>query len=145
METEAAIENIDTLTVEVLRKTLDFVEGTESFVLEQAPLFVQDILTRGIIFEASCLIGWTVVAVIAFCFGRMMSKFNRKILITKNAKNGFDLDSDDAFCFIAKWFLYAITVLFSTVNVMSQGGAILTIILAPRYYIVESLQTMIGS
>ena len=135
---------LETLTANMMQKTLDFVEGTETFVQEQAPLLAQDILTQGIIDQVGEAIMLLFAGLIVYALGLLFSKVHQQDLEEQGVKSAFDpkYDEKNVWNFFIKWILYGVSLLFVVVCLTTPGAKILTICFAPIIYLVEKIQSM---
>lgn len=129
-------EEIKTLTEQGMEKALAYIEATESFVAEQAPLLVQEVLRYGLVSES---IPATILAVLVVGFGTG-SWFSFKELRKDHSKYLKDHDKD-LFGFFG--VITAAISLGCFICLYRMAFTLAKIIFAPRLYLIETLSALI--
>ena len=129
--TDEVVAKVATMGEAAFAKALAFVEATEVFVLDQAPLLVQEILAYGLVFYTV----WAVVcglALVGMVFGYI------KCLKTVCRSNG-ELDGE-----YAAWFsiLGVVLAIAPVIGFIECSLAALKISVAPRLFLVQFFADM---
>ena len=120
-------EELSTLTEQGLAKALTYIEATESFVVEQAPLLVQEVLRYGLFNSLFWAVFWAVA-------------FGGVIWCAVKVHKMMQGDGDDAFLGVA-------------IGIFPGGGCLAgcfgnlfeaaKISIAPRLYLLEKLDSLL--
>ncbi len=122
-------EQLKELATTGLSKALEYIETTEAFVIEQAPLLVQEILTYGL--AASCLSAAILLALASgFGYG------------TYRAVKAAIKDEADEAAFILGLLGGGISI-GCTIGLVSEAFTIAKIIFAPRLYLLQELKALL--
>ena len=120
-------EELSTLTEQGLAKALAYIEATESFVVEQAPLLVQEVLRYGL-FNSLFWVGFWAVA------------FGGVLYVAVKVYKMLVADNEDPFMGVA-------------ISIFPGGGCLagcfinlfdaVKILIAPRLYLLERLDSLL--
>ncbi|KKN92474.1 hypothetical protein LCGC14_0209650 [marine sediment metagenome] len=114
---------------EAIAKVMEYVESTESFVVEQAPLLVQEILTYSLFYNGVWSVFW------GLAFGGVMYATVKLWRILDTSKNG----EDPCFAFMLGLFGGGATLAGFLVCLFTVAK----IILAPRLFLMEQLKGLL--
>ena len=122
-------EELKDLATTGLTKALEYIETAESFVVEQAPLLVQEILSYGLV---STSMSALILFVLASGFGYGMYR---------GAKVAFNDDADEAGFVLA--LVGACVSIGCTIGMFKELFVVAKIVFAPRLYLLQELKSLL--
>ena len=122
-------ETLSTLTEQGLAKALSYIEATEHFVIEQAPLLVQEVLAYGLVSNVMAALIYSVMGV-AIGYG-----------VYKGCKVANEDQCDEAAFMIG--ILGGGTVIGLAIALVQDAFVIAKIVFAPRLYLLETLSDLV--
>lgn len=122
---EVIVKAVSTVDA-VFAKALEYVEATESLVVDQAPLLIQEVLTYGFFYASFWCAFWAVLAVAAFVGATWAWR-----LMVKNKEDPFP-------AFLLGLFVGGGTLIGTFVCLFSA----VKISVAPRLYLIEQLKDL---
>lgn len=109
-------------------KVLAYLEATEGFAMEQAPLLAQEVLSWGLWYYSSGFIGWVALSILLFVAGNV---FRQAILDPIDTHYQADKD------------LFMVAIIAVAALPLTGALACMTlvvkILVAPRLYIIEQI------
>ena len=122
-------ETLSTLTEQGLAKALSYIEATGTFVVEQAPLLVQEVLAYGL---ASSIMAALIFSVMGVAMGYGTYR---------GCKAANEDDCDEAALLIG--ILGGGTVIGLAIALVQDAFVIAKIVFAPRLYLLETLSDLV--
>lgn len=125
------------LAQEVIEKAIAWIETAEGFAVEQAPLFVDEILRWAVVGGALQIMICVVLAVLPSCV------FVRFYRLIPKGDDIFDLDFFESFVTMLSGAVSLIAIAVGLIVSLESTFRIAKAIMAPRLYILEELGKML--
>lgn len=122
---------------ELIDKMMQYVEPAADFATEQAPLVVQEVLTRGIVVNSLWMVGLCFITVVLFCVSKVA--FKQYKIFDKGGYSDMDKATGFLMLYIARLICVIVIPLCMTGNIYN----ICMIYFCPRLYIFEYLWSLV--
>jgi hypothetical protein len=120
-------EQLSELVAQGFGKALSYVQATESFVAEQAPLLIQEVINYGLAYNGFLTVLWLVLGSAAIYTSVRLIKYAN----TKEAYN------DEGPAILGVFF--GVFGVGSIIGFLCEVAIVLKIVFAPRLYLLEEL------